>query len=82
MHGTLFPIAGWMIAIFLVGGNRRITSTRLAAWLGVQRRTGWTLRERIYKLMEKEDWAVTLCDLDLAGLQKTRCSSVKQESLF
>ena len=63
MHGSNFPISQWLLAIYLVSANKKITSTRLALFLGVQRRTGWTVRERIFQLMEAEPWARKFCDI-------------------
>lgn len=64
MHNSRFPIAGWMLAIYLVSAHRKITSTRLALMLGTQRRTGWTLRERIREMIENHHWAERLFELE------------------
>jgi hypothetical protein len=75
MHGSNFPIALWLLAIYLLSGNRKMTSTLLASLLGVQQRTGWTVRERVYDLMDAEPWARGLCDMDIEGVLYSRLSA-------
>ena len=75
LSNTNYPLSGWLLGIFLVSSNPRITSTNLAIYLGTNQKTAWLMRERIYLLMEEEQWAADLNKLSIVVIETDNTKS-------